>query len=639
MNRKLILSFITLLTLTGFFKAFAQPAIVTPGPISLCEGDTLNLEQSGGAYASYEWLLNGTSVVSTDSNLSMTVGLSDAGSYTVVGIVSPGVGDTSAAVTVTIDPTPVADFTISSACFGDSILFIDATTLASGTIDQWDWEFGDGDTDSGDTVSHTYGGLGPYTAVLTVKSDSSCVDTDTMEVSVNVPPSPQIEVDGSTVPGFDAVICSNGGWLSTSETFVSYTWIGGSTSPSIWVDSIGGYTVAVVDTNGCSGTDSISIVSTLPSPDVSIDGPDTLGFCPGGSVELDGWTAGVLAYLWNTAATSSTIIVSTPGDYYVIGTASNNCTDTSEVVSVIEYMLPNPDLGPDTAYCEGDSVVLDPGSGFSSYSWNTGFTTDTLLIYTPGTFIVEVTNSNGCAGQDTIFVTEYAMPTPFIGNDFSICEGESDTIGTLAPWPMTLWSTGDTTQNIVVNDSGSYFAIVTSSDGCTGMSNSLNVTLFANPAVPTISLANGTISTTDVAAAYQWYLDGALISGATGSSITPTEEGNYTLVVTNANGCTAESAQLFFTPTFTAENIPEGFSPNGDGTNDLFRIESIEFYPNNEIKIFNRWGNVVFEAAPYNSEWNGQSKQGNDLTDGTYFYILDLKDGSEPYSGYIIINR
>jgi gliding motility-associated-like protein len=90
--------------------------------------------------------------------------------------------------------------------------------------------------------------------------------------------------------------------------------------------------------------------------------------------------------------------------------------------------------------------------------------------------------------------------------------------------------------------------------------------------------------------------------------------------------------------------IPEGFSPNGDGVNDLFEIKNIDKYPNNHIWIFNRWGNLLFDGKPYLNNWDGKSKyakmNGDDLPPtGTYFYILDLGDGSKPRKGYVWMQR
>ena len=91
-------------------------------------------------------------------------------------------------------------------------------------------------------------------------------------------------------------------------------------------------------------------------------------------------------------------------------------------------------------------------------------------------------------------------------------------------------------------------------------------------------------------------------------------------------------------------NIPEGFSPNGDGINDLFVIRGIQNFPNNNFTIFNRWGDKVFEASPYKNTWDGSNSKGltiggDALPTGTYFYVIDLGDGSKVIKGTIYLNR
>jgi gliding motility-associated-like protein/uncharacterized repeat protein (TIGR01451 family) len=87
------------------------------------------------------------------------------------------------------------------------------------------------------------------------------------------------------------------------------------------------------------------------------------------------------------------------------------------------------------------------------------------------------------------------------------------------------------------------------------------------------------------------------------------------------------------------------FSPNGDGINDFFNIDCIETFPNNTLEIYNRWGNIVFEAKGYRNDFDGTSNgravlsQGDQLPVGTYYYVIDLGDGSEPRVGWLYINR
>jgi gliding motility-associated-like protein/uncharacterized repeat protein (TIGR01451 family) len=102
------------------------------------------------------------------------------------------------------------------------------------------------------------------------------------------------------------------------------------------------------------------------------------------------------------------------------------------------------------------------------------------------------------------------------------------------------------------------------------------------------------------------------------------------------------SATIVLTP--IDFHIPEGFSPNGDLVNDLFVIRGILFFPNSEFIVFNRWGNKVFEASRYQSTWDGKSQSnmnvgGAVLPVGTYFYVLDLGDGTDIYKGTIYLNN
>jgi gliding motility-associated-like protein len=94
--------------------------------------------------------------------------------------------------------------------------------------------------------------------------------------------------------------------------------------------------------------------------------------------------------------------------------------------------------------------------------------------------------------------------------------------------------------------------------------------------------------------------------------------------------------------------IPDAFSPNGDGTNDVFIIPNLQYYPNNSIKIYNRWGSLVYESAPYKNDWNGvdthSAALGTELPTATYYYVLDLGEtyeeiNSSVFTGYIYLKR
>ncbi|MGM0650829.1 MAG: gliding motility-associated C-terminal domain-containing protein, partial [Bacteroidota bacterium] len=127
------------------------------------------------------------------------------------------------------------------------------------------------------------------------------------------------------------------------------------------------------------------------------------------------------------------------------------------------------------------------------------------------------------------------------------------------------------------------------------------------------------------------------------SEVTQADAGIYFIVV-SVNGCSSETASINIIVKNCDINIPEGFSPNGDGVNDEFVIRGIDLYSQNTLVIFNRWGDKVFEASPYTNNWDGSSEMGIRIGDGklpvgTYFYIFDLGDGSDVYKGTIYLNR
>jgi gliding motility-associated-like protein len=83
--------------------------------------------------------------------------------------------------------------------------------------------------------------------------------------------------------------------------------------------------------------------------------------------------------------------------------------------------------------------------------------------------------------------------------------------------------------------------------------------------------------------------------------------------------------------------IPNAFTPNGDGVNDVWEIENIEMFPNAQISVYNRWGQIIYSANPNSEKWDGTNKNGNHVPTGTYTYVVNLFNNSKPKTGNVSV--
>jgi gliding motility-associated-like protein len=440
--------------------------------------------------------------------------------------------------------------------------------------------------------------------------------------------------------GPDRLVCTNGNdTIVAPSGFQGYLWSDNSTNSSLVVPASGSYWLQVTDSIGCTDADTIQItLHALPVPTINILG-DSI-FCPGESTSLSALNQNWFAYQWLPGEeTSGNIVVSDSGTFQVIVWDSEFCSDTSAAVTISLFALPVVDLGPDVEFCIGDSVTFDAGTGWTSIMWPLGVQTQTYEVFTQGSFVVDVVDSNGCVDADTVNVQVNPLPVVDLGPSDSICANATVTLDAGAGLSTFAWSNGETTQTVTVGP-GVYNVAVTDSNGCATTSNVIY--FFAYPVLDPVTIA-GDFSGLEATLApnYQWYLDSVAIPGATASTFTPDVPGAYMVIVTDPYGCADIVSNVIIVEEIdqiNAEDIPQGFSPNGDGINDFFYIANISSFPGNSLMVFNRWGSIVYERRPYDNTFNGVGDDGNDLADGTYFYILKLGNGQE-FSDYLIINR
>jgi gliding motility-associated-like protein len=126
-------------------------------------------------------------------------------------------------------------------------------------------------------------------------------------------------------------------------------------------------------------------------------------------------------------------------------------------------------------------------------------------------------------------------------------------------------------------------------------------------------------------------------NGATTEDLAFVTAGTYSVIVTDVNGCSTIDSITLTQPMIL--EMPNAYSPNGDGFNDFFIVHGIESYPNNVFTVINRWGNEVYTKEDYANEWNGNNNNGGQVPDGTYFVILDINEGEIILKGYVDLRR
>ncbi|WP_421920184.1 hypothetical protein [Marinifilum sp.] len=436
-----------------------------------------------------------------------------AGNYSVVVTDANGcMGMDDANIIVNLPPT--VDLGMDQeTCAGGSI-----TLDADNTGSTYLWNTG------ASTQSITVSVSGNYSVAVTDANGCSATD----DVNVTVHPNPTVDL------GMDQQTCAGGSiTLDAGNTGSTYLWSNGSTSQSITVSTSGNYSVVVTDANGCSATDDVNVtVHPNPTVDLGMD-QET---CAGGSITLDAGNTGS-TYLWNTGASTQSITVSASGNYSVFVTDANGCSATDDV-NVTVHPNPTVDLGMDQQTCAGGSITLDAGNTGSTYLWNTGASTQSIAVSTSGNYSVVVTDANGCSATDDVNVTVHPNPTVDLGMDQETCAGGSITLDAGNTGSTYLWSNGSTSQSITVSTSGNYSVFVTDANGCSA-TDDVNVTVHPNPTVDlgmdqqTCAGGSITLDAGNTGSTYLWS------NGSTSQSITVSTSGNYSVVVTDANGCSA----------------------------------------------------------------------------------------------------
>lgn len=541
------------------------------------------------------------------------------------------------------------------ACHGDSSGLIDATVSGGAEQYLFSWRGPDSTLYSSEDLS----GLTAGDYELVVTDANQCVNT--MQITITEPDS-ALAVQFSVTEHYGY----NTSCTDTADGAIDMHLVGGtpgytwswsgpdgfnSTQDSLSGLAAGTYVLTAMDANGCSTTQNITLV---PPPPISAV-LDAATFPSGTNISCFGMNDGAItatvsggapaiSLLWTGpagfTATTASIDSLSAGIYCVAMTDANGCS-AQQCTTLIAPDELNATASTTAAPCGLATGAVDAGisGGSAPYGtiWDNGSVTEDLNDVPAGIYVLAVMDANGCTATATAIVAGSPGVQATATVDIPLChtsnEGALDlsVLTGLAPWTY-LWNNGETSEDLSGLAAGEYSVTVTDANGCAWDS---VITVAAPDAITAdtvlshfanghnISTWNGSNGSIELSPSggtppytYAWN-DGASTASRFGLAAR-----TYTVTITDANGCS-----LLLTITLTQPDdleMPTGFTPNGDGNNDAFVVHGIDGYPENQLTVFNRWGNVVFDQLHYANEWRGENQQGKPLPDGTYFVILRL---------------
>jgi gliding motility-associated-like protein len=277
--------------------------------------------------------------------------------------------------------------------------------------------------------------------------------------------------------------------------------------------------------------------------------------------------------------------------------------------SVLITTLSSPpvNLPNDASICIGDSVVVQAAPGFDAYQWNTGATGGTIFAKSAGSYTVAATFSNGCQSKDTFRLGLYPLPSPALNKNKILCTGTTRQLQPAKNYASYLWSDGTTGQSIVVNTTGTYWIAVTDNQGCKGSDTTQITTIAPTPAdflpadTAICQYAKLTIIPKQNYRSYLWS------DFSNSASLTIKKSGLYWVTVTDQNNCTGcDSILIGSKQCMEGLYVPNAFTPNGDGQNDVFRALLFGNVTSFTFVIYNRWGGRVYETHNPAEGWNGK---------------------------------
>lgn len=593
---------------------------------TICSNSSATLlATSNNPTPSFNWYTSqvGASLLGTGAAFTTSV-FTTPGTYTIWGGICPGTYREPSIITVVSNPTVTA--TSATVCGAQTV------TLTASGASTYTWSTGSNSSTTAVTPTAT--------TVYTVTGTNGCTAQTTATVSFQALPS-------LTIIPTSTILCANQTiTLNTTGSTGTYSWSNGSTASAITITASGVYTSTL--TNSCGSITRTINITDGPAASVNLAASANT-ICSGNTVTLT--ATGTGPFTWNTSTvTTNSITVTNTGTYVV--SVNNICGSASSSLVVTSGPLPTITIVPaSTAFCTGQTATLI-ASGASTYTWSDNSTSPTFTTNSAANYTVN--GSNACGNTRAIYTVTF-QNSPDVSassNKTFLCPSDAAVItatnfsgGGNFGWS----SSSNTTNTETVTAGGVYTVSYVNNCGAANVTVSIRQSTLIpdfspNPASGYAPLAV-TFSNTSVNNIFNaWnFGNGQSSSNIQGTDQNYTSPGIYTvsLLITNADGCTATTSRTI--EVLEKKNelglVPELLTPNNDGKNDTWEIKGIEAYPESDVEIFNRWGNLVYSMKGYKNTFDGtpnaKSSSGK-LPTGTYFFILKLNDANATvFKGYL----
>lgn len=654
-------------------------------------GAVLTLAGQVGAVSGWEYSQDGGVTWLNVANTSTSQGYINLNSTTMYRVrVSNGVcpSITSDTATITVDPAAVAGM-VSGTTTVCATANAGSLTVAgtSGSIVSWETSTDGGVTwnPNGNTLTtEAYLNLIDTTWYRVIVASGTC-GGDTSNVGV-------INVDPTTVPGITSVndtVCSgvNSGTIYLNG-FVGaiQNWEMSTDGGNNWIalaataDSVNYLNLTMTTMYRASVLSGVCLPAMYSTIDtITVNPLSVAGVIAGGTSVCEGTGSGTLTLSGSTGSVvdwesstdggvtwisigniTNTQLWSNLLDttWYRAIVMSGGClADTSANAVVIVYPKPQAIFAADTV-CLGSPTTFQNGTsvlsgGILFQNWNfddndASVATNPIHTYlTADTFnVVLVAMSNmGCSDTAMQNVIVHPLPNATISYPGlpMLCSGDSVQLDVAAaPQNWYSWNTGDSVSTIFADTTFNYVVQVTDSiTGCVS-SDSVMITVLPRPiasagADTAISAGSSAVLLGSGGSTFDWIPTVGLDDPTSANPLcTPAYNVTYTLTVTDANGCTDTDAVVVTFDKDLTLIISNVITANGDGFNDVWNVQNIEFYTNNHVTIYNRNGMEVYEAEGYNNSWDGTYNDAP-LPDGTYYYVLEFPGEDVTYNGAITI--